>query len=49
MKGMMNMLHFDKFIETLPIMGKGMTGIFIVCIIFILLMVIMGKITDKMK
>ena len=43
----MNFLHFDKFLESLPFMGKGMFGIFVVCAIVILAMTILGKFPDK--
>lgn len=38
-------LNFDAFLQTLPIMGKGMAGIFIVTIIIILVMIILQKVT----
>ncbi len=40
-------MNFDKFLETLPVMGKGMAGIFIVCAIIIVTMYILTKIPDK--
>lgn len=40
------MLHVDEFLETLPIMGKGMLGIFIVTGIIILAMMILNKIAQ---
>lgn len=30
------MLHFDAFLKTLPIMGKGMLGVFLVTAVVIL-------------
>lgn len=41
------MLHFDEFLKTLPIMGKGMFGIFIVTLVIILVMVILNKVTEE--
>ena len=43
----MDFLHIDKFMESLPIMGQGMLGIFVVCIIIILAMMILSKFPDK--
>lgn len=40
-------MNINKFLETLPIMGKGMLGIFIVCLIIILVMYLLSKIQDK--
>ncbi len=39
-------LDFDAFLDTLPIMGMGMAGIFIVTIVIILAMVILQKVTQ---
>jgi hypothetical protein len=38
-------LNFDAFLDTLPIMGMGMAGIFIVTLVIILAMVILQKAT----
>lgn len=41
-------MHFEEFLNTLPIMGKGMLGIFIVTGIIIVVMIILNKVTkDK--
>lgn len=40
-------LDVDAFIKTLPIMGKGMLGIFIVTLVIILLITVLNKITSK--
>ncbi len=40
-------MNIDKFLLSLPIMGQGMFGIFVVCLIIILAMTILGKFTDK--
>ncbi len=53
MKGdlFMNLLGFNPhaFIETLPYMGKGMLGIFIVIGIIIICATILNKLTGKKK
>ena len=53
MKGdlFMNLLGFNPyaFIETLPYMGKGMIGIFIVIGIIIICATILNKLTGKNK
>lgn len=41
--------NVDLFLETLPVMGKGMLGIFIVTGIIILSMVILNKISKEKK
>jgi len=40
-------MNFDAFLKTLPIMGKGMLGIFIVTCVIILIMVLLNKGTNK--
>ncbi len=40
-------LNTQQFIESLPIMGKGMLGIFIVTIVIILVMIILNKVTKS--
>ena len=47
----MNLLGFNPyaFIETLPYMGKGMLGIFIVIGIIIICATILNKLTGKNK
>ena len=39
-------MNIDAFLQTLPIMGKGMLGIFLVTGVIILLMTILNKISD---
>lgn len=41
------MLHIQDFIDTLPIMGKGMLGIFIVTAVIILVMMLLNKVTEE--
>lgn len=41
------MLHIQDFIDTLPIMGKGMLGIFIVTTVIILVMMLLNKVTEE--
>ena len=38
-------INFDAFLSTLPIMAKGMAGIFIVTIVIILSVVLLGALT----
>lgn len=40
-------MHTDTLMTTLPIMGKGMAGIFIVTAIIILSMIILNKLSDR--
>ena len=42
-------MNIDQFLYTLPIMGKGMLGIFIVCGAIILLMVLLNRLTSGKK
>lgn len=42
-------LNIDSFLKTLPIMGKGMAGIFIVTIVIILVMIILAKLAPGNK
>ena len=37
------MLNFDLFVETLPILGKGMVGIFIVTAVLVLTITLLNK------
>ena len=39
-------MDYNAFIETVPIMGKGMAGIFIVTAVIILSMIILNKVTS---
>ena len=39
---MMDFLNVEAFLETLPVMGLGMLGIFLVTIVIILTMVILA-------
>jgi len=41
------MLNFDNFLATLPIMGKGMLGIFVVTAIIIACIKLLNKLTNK--
>ncbi len=40
-------LNVDAFLRTLPIMGKGMLGIFIVTLVIILVITVLNKLTAK--
>ena len=42
-------MNFDVLLSTLPIMGKGMLGIFIVTCVIILVMNILNKFTGEKK
>ncbi len=42
-------INVDGFIDTLPIMAKGMAGIFIVTAVIILTIVILNKATASKK
>ena len=42
-------LNVELFMETLPIMGKGMLGIFVVIVIIALLVYALTKITSRNK
>ena len=37
----------DKFVETLPILGKGMVGIFIVTSVLVLVITLLNKAGSK--
>lgn len=37
----------ENFLSSLPIMGKGMLGIFVVTIVIILLVALLNKITSQ--
>lgn len=39
-------MDMNAFLQTLPMMGKGMAGIFIVTIVIILAMVLLQKLTQ---
>lgn len=41
------MIDVNAFLDTLPIMGKGMLGIFIVTCVIILVMMILNKVTES--
>lgn len=43
------MLNFDMFLETLPIMGMGMLGIFIVTGAIIVVTILLNKLTQDKK
>ncbi len=40
-------ISIDAFIQSLPVMGKGMLGIFIVTAIIVLSILILNKVTSK--
>ena len=40
-------LHFDAMLETLPIMGTGMLGIFLVTGVIIGVVSLLNKLTDS--
>ena len=42
-------IDFNAFLKTLPIMAKGMAGIFIVTIVIILAVVLLGVLTKPIK
>ena len=41
------MMNFDAFLQTLPIMGKGMAGIFLVTGVIVLCILIWSKTGNK--
>ncbi len=40
-------MNIDQFLQSLPIMGKGMLGIFIVTLVFIAVVYLLNKLTSK--
>lgn len=40
-------MNFEAFLQTLPIMGKGMAGIFLVTGVIVLCILIFGKAGNK--
>lgn len=40
-------MNFEAFLQTLPIMGKGMAGIFLVTGVIVLYILILGKAGNK--
>lgn len=42
-------MDFDAFIATLPLMAKGMAGVFIVTAVIILSMYLLNKLSGKGK
>ena len=40
-------INVDGFLKTLPIMGYGMLGIFVVTVVIIAVMTLLGKIPEK--
>lgn len=42
-------INVDAFLKTLPIMGKGMLGIFIVTLVIILVITILNKVTSNIS
>ena len=43
------MIDIDKFLISLPLMGKGMLGIFAVTLVIMLIIVLLNRITAKKK
>lgn len=43
------MLHFDMFLASLPIMGKGMLGIFIVTVVITAVIFLLCKLFPERK
>jgi len=41
------MMNYELFLETLPIMAKGMLGIFIVTGVIVISMILLNKIPSK--
>ena len=39
-------LNIDAFMNSLPLMGKGMLGIFVVTIVIILMIALLNKVTS---
>lgn len=42
-------INVDAFLKTLPIMGKGMLGIFIVTLVIILVIAVLNKVTSNLS
>ena len=42
-------LNFDAFLNSLPMMGKGMLGIFVVTLVIILMISLLNKLTAEKK
>ena len=40
-------MNYEAFLQTLPIMGKGMTGIFLVTGVIVLCILILGETGNK--
>ena len=40
-------MNINAFLETLPVMGKGMLGIFAVTVVIILAMMLLNKFTSQ--
>lgn len=40
------MFNFEGFLATLPIMGKGLLGIFAVAVVIILVMLLLNRVTS---
>lgn len=43
------MSNTELFLETLPLMGKGMAGIFCVTLVIVLVMYLLQRLTGKRK
>lgn len=42
-------INFSSFLETLPIMAKGMAGIFLVTLVIILVMILLNAISGSIE
>ena len=40
-------MHVDAFLETLPIMAKGMLGVFVVTGVIILVTILLNRLTEE--
>ena len=40
-------MNFEAFVSTLPMMGKGMAGIFLVTAVIVLCVLVLGKTDNK--
>ncbi len=43
----MFVINFDAFLQSLPVMGKGMLGIFIVTAIIVISIAVLNKVSSK--
>jgi len=42
-------LNIDAFMNSLPLMGKGMLGIFVVTIVIIIMIALLNKVTSAKR